>query len=1035
MSWNELFDEYENGKREPLVDAIRIGFFINDKGESVNDEALLMAVERGLEDIARMLIAKGSKIDSRNERGMTPLLMACERGLSRVFDLLIHNGADLNMNESNAHNCLMLACEYGHLDIVKRLLDQNVEIDKQSQTYLGEPLSPLVVACKNGHRELVELLLSKGAVENLTAFNEACLNGFKQLAELMFKKNAKIMASCRLDYLIFEASKRGHTEILQFLIEKGKQLYNAPERCGNLPFYCEPTNTQLVYFLVTEDVETMNDRIRQPIREIIGLVQRNHLNIYYIVRNILLKHVYTFFVHANKQTFQLVFEKAIEKMTPFLIKPIHMHVLRAINSKENATSYQQLQSEGVLSYFTSEEFRGKLRSELIGYLNENKELLKLGREKLVRLFPKFLCINPLNLPSRFKDQIKFTELIELIAKNRLINEINAENNNELREDKCVMYLRCIYFYNIFVNVQLDQAKEVLKLFSDEKLLEFCQSVNHKPEAIIEKQPIGKSALLIACESDENLALLKFLLKQNIDTEVTDYEGQTGLFIALWRGNFEIAKVLIENGAKFDSITNRHGENALFFCFSDRNLSFSDDNESKIKSISEVLKLLIVKGAQVDRKAKNGKTPLIKACDYDQFELVKLFVENGADIYLEDEQEKSALLIALTNREYRIFNFLINAIKTRGGFMPDKIARKLFIKIFEVNLGYMIEVLNLKVENIEWNESNEDQMTLFKLACDKGDFQILECLISKGFDLNSKNEKEEHVLFHTCDSNPKTNSDQGIKVEVIRFLVEKGVDLNVINRNGENCLFKAAISGQVDLVKVLIQNGIDVYLRNKNGNLIQLLSDEIRPYSSLFEIVNKEIIKILRKRLVESLCEFLKNSNTEAIRQMITESIEEQSDENSFLLNLDHIEAFESVIKDIKEEKEDVLQEVRESETWKYFQSFEFKEKFIEDVINHLKDYKELLEIAKLKLEENYSQIKTKKELIGLPLNSTIRISYSQLRDWLIKNEINHLISSAHTPETENQAYELWLSTVNFLEKVERNFNLANYFWNLIERNM
>ena len=61
---------------------------------------------------------------------------------------------------------------------------------------------------------------------------------------------------------------------------------------------------------------------------------------------------------------------------------------------------------------------------------------------------------------------------------------------------------------------------------------------------------GKTPLHVPCESGE-LEIVKFLLDNYIDVNVTDDSGQTPLHLACESGEFEIVKFLLDNFKKID----------------------------------------------------------------------------------------------------------------------------------------------------------------------------------------------------------------------------------------------------------------------------------------------------------------------------------------------------------------------------------------------------------------------------------------------------------------------------------------------------
>ena len=83
---------------------------------------------------AKSLISAGADVNTRGERGMTPLMMACNRGNTGcsidMVILLVENGADLDAKiPDDGTTALMLAAHFGELEKVKYLVSKGAKIN------------------------------------------------------------------------------------------------------------------------------------------------------------------------------------------------------------------------------------------------------------------------------------------------------------------------------------------------------------------------------------------------------------------------------------------------------------------------------------------------------------------------------------------------------------------------------------------------------------------------------------------------------------------------------------------------------------------------------------------------------------------------------------------------------------------------------------------------------------------------------------------------------------------------------------------
>lgn len=90
-----------------------------DYRNQAGDSALMLAVLRGHEDVARALLKAGA---AANHDGWAPLHYAAFEGREGILDALFAAGADVNAPAPNKATALMLAARNGHVGVVRRLL-------------------------------------------------------------------------------------------------------------------------------------------------------------------------------------------------------------------------------------------------------------------------------------------------------------------------------------------------------------------------------------------------------------------------------------------------------------------------------------------------------------------------------------------------------------------------------------------------------------------------------------------------------------------------------------------------------------------------------------------------------------------------------------------------------------------------------------------------------------------------------------------------------------------------------------------------
>ena len=121
---------------------------------------------------------------------------------------------------------------------------------------------------------------------------------------------------------------------------------------------------------------------------------------------------------------------------------------------------------------------------------------------------------------------------------------------------------------------------------------------------------------------DTIRLLLKLYPEYIDCYNTDYFGETPLFNATESKNYEISKLLLENGADVNAANFEDGTTSLM------NSSYNNDTETT--------KLLLEYNADPDLGNKYGDTALHMACRKGYTDIVKLLLEHNADANVENK---------------------------------------------------------------------------------------------------------------------------------------------------------------------------------------------------------------------------------------------------------------------------------------------------------------------------------------------------------------------------------------------------------------
>ena len=220
---------------------------------------------------------------------------------------------------------------------------------------------------------------------------------------------------------------------------------------------------------------------------------------------------------------------------------------------------------------------------------------------------------------------------------------------------------------------------------------------------------------------------------------------TQLFVACEKGNVELARFLLDNGAAVDR-ANKNGQTPLY--------------TACVKGHVDAARLLLERGAAVDQANKNGATPLWISCWKGHVDAARLLLERGAEVDRADKDDWTPLHIACDNGHLDAVRLLLGngaAVDraTGDGRTPLYIA---------CCWGYVDAARLLLEKGAAVDRALEDGATPLHVACLNGHVEAALLLLDKGADVNRANENGMTPLYLARRNN---------HVGVVGLLLEKG----------------------------------------------------------------------------------------------------------------------------------------------------------------------------------------------------------------------------------------------------------------------
>ncbi len=281
---------------------------------------------------------------------------------------------------------------------------------------------------------------------------------------------------------------------------------------------------------------------------------------------------------------------------------------------------------------------------------------------------------------------------------------------------------------------------------------------------------GNYSALGSASYKGNDKMVRLLLEKGADPNACIGEyGWTPLMYASKYGNFSIVKQLVEGGADIDAIDS-DGRNAVRYA--------GDKGYQHI----------------VDYLNSKATPDLISAAYHGETEVVKILIENGADINERNSRGMTALMGAAINGHTESIIYLLeNGSKID---MSGTLGTALMIAIRQGKT----DTANLLIaRGADSNVASVDGGTALMLAAVHGHADIVAKLIKNGANVNTADKHGETALWYA--------SGEG-HTDVLRQLLDNGARSKMKTHKGSTPLHISSAKGHAKIVKLLLEHGAD-----------------------------------------------------------------------------------------------------------------------------------------------------------------------------------------------------------------------------------
>ena len=695
---------------------------------------LVLAAMAGNEEMIRLLLCAGAKVDTVDRQGRTPLMHAAGMRYFPALSTLLQAGALANhvdnSNESALSHAigkddagLLLALLQGKaaatrvdlasllskaaagskLESVKMLLAQRADLPDSNGSL------SLAIMAKKGDCNAVGTLLLAGAdphhkaYDGHTAFTLAAANDRLSIVKYLLEHcPPRVRARAWTQRLQEETDNQGRTALMLAVLNQKPGMADYLLQQGADPHKTDRNGRNAILWAAAKGKK--------------GMV------------TLLLGHRAT---HVSKDrhgntVFLIAAETGNKKIVELFSLPIYKNSIFNINTanKDGDTPLIVAARHGYLDIVEVLLDKG---ATLLHHNNQGRSALlesaANGHMEVLKLLEKREAALPMVYPAL--DHVIKAIIKAVPVASHVMPRLQAPQTRQADKDgNSMMHL-----------ISSNGHRELLA-----NMLGFPAGQMVKPENTV-----------AATSEDDGFELVRSsaqplkVRQANIDIEILNKEGLTPLCVAIRDGYYSTTQMLVEQGAlvnhaSSDDVTPLWLACRLTKCTPENAL---EQSRGALQSTPEfMVDLMLRYGAAPDEPSFQSQTPLIAAASTGNHQIMTLLIEAGADVNHVDGHGLTPLMYASHSGHTTVARMLLDA-----GATPNPRPRRLGALILAAEGGHDNLVSLLVERGAEKDQVDEQGSTALIGASKAGNLSTVELLIKRGVNLKAQNKSGHDAEYY------------------------------------------------------------------------------------------------------------------------------------------------------------------------------------------------------------------------------------------------------------------------------------------------